>query len=322
MVPANINPHRPLRILFIGDVFERYYSYHYYKFFKKMGHKVLSVCPKGNIRVVGLFDFQKTVLPQLRANGFQPDLIIAAESPPLYWANFQKIRKLVRVPLVLLSFDTALRHPAHALLGNNFDYVFISQQDYLNYFYRNCQAKTYWLQYGCDPEVHQPYNSLEINDIAFAGTAWSYPEVYQKRIDALDDLKKTFKVEIGEGYWDQQAAQLYGRSKLIFNLALQNGVNPRIYEALSYGKLLLTNRTGSLNGVFADHVHLVYYDSINHLRSLIRYYLKHPDKRLKIAAQGHYKAWLKHTFYHRIDLMLRKVMGNGIYKSLEKPIDT
>ncbi|TCL60273.1 glycosyl transferase family 1 [Hydrogenispora ethanolica] len=314
MLPSNIRPHRSRRILFIGDIYDKYYSYHYYKFFTRMGHQLMTVCPTGNIPVNGVFSFRKTILPLLQVNGFVPDLVIAAESPPCYWANYQELRKWLHAPMVFLSFDTALRHREHAIFGNDFDMVFISQQDYLDYFYKNCGAKTYWLQYGCDPEVHQPLkNQAEIYDLAFAGSAWCYPRAYQRRIDYLTALQKVFSLKIGEGFWGHQAAELYAQSRMIFNLGLLNGVNPRIYEALSYGKLLLTNRTQSLQGVFADHVHLVFYDNLNHLAALIRHFLRQPDKRLKIAQQGHYKAWLKHTFYHRVDQVLRRVFQEQIY---------
>lgn len=314
MIPANISRHRKLfQILFIGDIYYGYYSSHYEKHFRMMGHKVITVCPTGNIRVQGVFDFEKNVLPCLKEFNFQPDLVVAAESPPIYWANYQTIRKAIKVPLAFLSFDTALRHREHAVFGSKFDYVFISQQDYLPYFKQHCTAPAFWLQYGCDPEIHTPYPGSEINDIAFAGSAWCCPKLYQIRIDYLNALKKEFRLEIGEGFWGKQAAELYSRSKIIFNLALQNGVNPRIYEALSYGKMLLTNRTTALNAVFTDGVHLVYYDSLPHLKSLIRYYAKSPALRQKIADQGHYKVWRKHTFYHRVDQILRRIFGNGIY---------
>lgn len=314
MVPANISKHRKsLRILFIGDIYYGYYSSHYEKHFRKMGHKVVTLCPTGNIRVQGGFDYEKNILPCLKELDFQPDLVVAAESPPVYWANYQKIREATKVPIAFLSFDTALRHRDHAVFGNKFDYVFISQQDYLPYFQKHCAAPAFWLQYGCDPEIHTPLPGREINDIAFAGSAWCCPKLYQIRIDYLTSLKKEFRLEIGEGFWGKQAVELYARSKIIFNLALQNGVNPRIYEALSYGKLLLTNRTNALNRVFNDGVDLVYYDGLHHLKFLIRYYIKNPEIRQKIASQGHDKVWLKHTFYHRVDLILRQIFGHAIY---------
>ena len=315
MLPSNIRAHRSQRILFIGDTYDKYYSYHYYKFFTKMGHQLVTICPTGTIPVQGAFDFRQAIQPRLQALHFEPDLIVAAESPPCYWANYKQIHKLLHVPLVFLSFDTALRHREHAAFGKDFDMVFISQQDYLDYFYKNCSSKTFWLQYGCDPEVHQPINAPEIYDLGFAGSAWCYPSAYQSRINYLTALQKICKLKNGEGFWGRQAADLYSQSKMIFNLGLLNGVNPRVYEALSYGKLLLTNRTHALQGVFADHVHLIFYDNLNHLTALIRQYSLDPEKRLKIARQGHYKAWLKHTFYHRVDQLLRRIFSEQLYEA-------
>lgn len=314
MIPLNIKPHRSRNVLFIGDIYNRYYSYHYYKFFQKMGHRIVTVCPEGDIRVAGLFDYKQHILPHLQRLNFQPELIVAAESRPIYWANFKKMRKLINAPLAFISFDTSLRFREQAVFGSYFDFVFISQQDYLSYFQRLCPAKTFWLQYACDPDVHHPLEAPEVNDIAFAGTAWSYPPAYQIRIDLLTQLKKYCRLEIGEGFWEEQAAQLYARSKMIFNFGLQNGVNPRIYEALSYGKLLLTNRTGSVRGVFTDGEDLVFYDHLEHLITLIRYYAKHPDQRIRIARCGQAKAWSKHTFYHRIDTIMKKVFAAGAYQ--------
>jgi hypothetical protein len=318
MIPSNAKPQRVLNILLLGEIHNfipgmyRPYLAFYYKYFKELGHRVLSVCSLGDIRINGPCTYQQHILPYLK--GFQPDLIIFGESYPFsQYFQYQSLRQSVRVPTVFISIDTLFRHREHARIGNYFDFVFISDRDFLGYFRQNCRSKTFCLPYACDPDVHRSQFANEITDLAFIGTAWSRPIYYQDRIQYLNEFQKLFHCDFHETTTEAEAVQIYSKAKIIFNFGPFNGVNARIFEAMSYGKLLLTNRTNSLKGYFEDLIHLVFYRDLPDAIRLTRFFLNHPLERRQIAARGQSQVWKKHTFYHRVVYLLLKVFGTTIY---------
>jgi hypothetical protein len=316
MVPENILPHRSKNILFIGETNLSFfpfrpYAYYFYKHLTNMGHQVRAIgsetFPGG-----GPFGYQDVMQ---RCPGFQPDLILSVESYPISLQfNPQSLAGKVSVPTAFLSFDTLLRYEDHARIGSYFNYVFLAHLDFLNYFSHHCRAKAYWLPYACDPEIQRPLPGQgETLDLGFVGTAWSIPGLYQTRILYLQSLQKLFKCHFQEWGTEEELAAIYAKSKIVFNYGEGNGMNPRIFEALSYGKMLLTNRTAALGNILADKAHLVFYDNLPQLVELIRFYLAHPEIRQKIAARGQARVWRKHTFYHRADLLMRRIFGPDIY---------
>ena len=317
MIPETARPHQSKRILFIGETSKfptphRPPAYYFYKYLKELGHQVVKVVST-DFPTESLFDYQ---MIRQKFPAFDPELILVVESYPLFNRfDFASITQAAPIPTVLGSLDTPLRFEAHAQFGKYFNYVFTPHREYLDYFKKQCGVKTFLLLFACDPDVHKPYSKEEQYDLAFVGTASAVPDLYRERIAYLQSLKNTFHCAFYETISDEQMVQIYAEAKMVFNYAVTNGFNRRIFDVLSCGKLLLTNRTPALDGIFDDKVHLICYDNLPHLENLIHYYLDNPEKRAKIAAQGHYQVWKKHTMYHRIDVMLRRIFGESIYLS-------
>ncbi len=315
MLPDNIRPHRSKKVLFVGEtspsIFPfRPYAYNFYKYLIKMGHQVRAI---GSETIPGEIPFGYMELLK-HCPGFHPDLILSVESYPISLRfDPHSLVGRVSVPTAFLSLDTLIRYENHARIGNCFDYVFITHLDYLEYFHQHCRAKTFWLPYACDPETQHSLAQAEPYDLGFVGTCWSVPELYQNRIYYLLSLQKLFKCWFKEWATPEEIAQIYSNCKIVFNFGEGNGVNPRIFEALSYGKLLLTNRTAALGTILTDKAHLVFYDDLPQLIQFIRFYLNNPAQRQKIAARGQNRVWHKHTFYHRIDVMMRRIFGESAY---------
>ena len=67
-------------------------------------------------------------------------------------------------------------------------------------------------------------------------------------------------------------------ANIVFNEAVNNDLNMRVFEALCSGRLLVTDEApgSGLKDMFQDNKHLVIYNEDN-LIERIRYYLDHPD---------------------------------------------
>ena len=99
------------------------------------------------------------------------------------------------------------------------------------------------------------------------------------------------------------AGRLYNKSAISFNHSLNGDFNLRVFEVLSSGGFLLTERLEPQTGqetLFENGKHLVCYDGPDDLIDKCRYYLSHPKERNRIAAAGHKKIKLHFSIQARL----------------------
>lgn len=101
-------------------------------------------------------------------------------------------------------------------------------------------------------------------------------------------------------------SRIYGRSKIVTNVSMNNDINMRYYEAMAAGCLLLTNKIKN-NGVaslFKEKVDYVTYKNKNDAINKINYYLNNPLIRVKIAKNGQKKVLNYHTYKQRLQRII------------------
>ena len=164
-----------------------------------------------------------------------------------------------------------------------------------------CQNVT-WLPHACDPDVHHRWDARIEHDICFIGGI--VPGSERERL--VSELKRRFKMFVGRAYLHDMA-RIYSESKIVFNKSLAGDLNMRVFEALSCGRLLLTDRIkNGLEELFADRRHLVLYDGLDDLIESARYYIEHEEERERIALEGQREVLSKHTYAHRAIQILRE----------------
>jgi spore maturation protein CgeB len=177
---------------------------------------------------------------------------------------------------------------------NDFDIIFVSQKDYLDIF---PPSQTIWLPYAADASTFKKYALPKIYDITFVGNI--DPSVYAERMRLLDRLKKRFNVHVFTSIYGNEVARIYSQSKIIFNKSLAGELNMRVFEAMSCGSLLLTDKIGNgLLDLFENRKHLVAYEN-DDIEDLVTYYLSHEHERESIAAAGRQEVLMNHTYAHR-----------------------
>lgn len=75
----------------------------------------------------------------------------------------------------------------------------------------------------------------------------------------------------------------------------------RLFEALTSGALVMTDRMLSLPAGLQDGVSIIEYASVNDLKAKINFYLYHTEERLAIAARGKRIAMERHRSWHRME---------------------
>ena len=87
----------------------------------------------------------------------------------------------------------------------------------------------------------------------------------------------------------ETTADIYAESIVSFNASLNGDLNFRVFEVLSAGGCLLTDRLADESGLgllLDDDTHYVGYDSADELIDKARHLLRHPDRALEIARAG------------------------------------
>ncbi len=231
--------------------------------------------------------------------GFTPDFFLWVESgldgPP---AGLE----MLAIPKAAYFIDTHLHIENHINLARQFDVVFLAQREYIPAFKERGIANVHWLPLGCDPEIHGKREMAKIYDIGFAG---SITPQHQRRAALLEKLQRRFNVKI-ERVFLEEMAELYSASKIVFNNAIRNDLNMRVFEALCSGSLLLTDNAEGLADFFEDRRHLVVYTDAN-IEELAAYYLSHDEERESIAKAGRDMVLGEHTYAHRSEQIVARM---------------
>jgi spore maturation protein CgeB len=221
--------------------------------------------------------------------------------------------KMPRVPRAIYFGDDHRHHfcknrytgEGYFQFAKEFEFVFIRQASCLS-LYQKRHPRAFWLPHGVQSDHLPPVNTKKRHDVVFVGS--SINEQRRKTLEMLRHVKG-IDILITQGRMNESAyMKTMALGKIIINKTqTQKEINKRVFEALSTGSLLLTNRVDStcrLETLFKDKVHLGIYESEQHLIELIKYYLKNEEERIKIAREGQKEALEKHTSEARVKQLL------------------
>ena len=205
-------------------------------------------------------------------------------------------------PSAFYMIDTHLPRPLKKMrrVAAHYDVLWCAQHRALSSF-----PGAVWIPAACDSELHGG-NGLSRGpwpfDVGFVGTRGGMPRKFY-----LQAIRERYPASaIGWAPHTQMGA-IYRSSQLVFNYAIRNDINMRVFEALGAGRCLLTNaiHDNGFEELFRDREHLVVYHSPQELWELLDYYLTHDDEREAIAARGCALAHAQHTYRHRVETMLQ-----------------
>lgn len=281
--------------------------------FEKLGHTVVFVGrggdyePAGNIAVLG------DVLGRFNAAGLRPDLIVRHEEGPAV----EGLESRGDIPTAYIDVHSNTSFQGHALESARYDFAFVSQKSFAGYFTEHGNKRTEWLPFGCDPDIHRLKTewsgAMPLYDVGFVGSV-DDGDYYRPRKVLLERLSKRFRVAVRSGIDFDEMAETFARCKMIFSRSALHGLHLRIFEAMSYGRLLLSEDCDGLRDLFTPGQHFALYED-DDLEGVAQYYLDHEDERNAIAARGHAEVLAHHTYAHRAAAILDKVFGAGRKKS-------
>ncbi len=184
-------------------------------------------------------------------------------------------------PTACYLIDSHLNLKSHLNWAKHFDYTFIAQREYIPEFKKVGIENVFWLPLGADPEIHSKKNVAKIYDVGFVGSVSA--DSYQRRISLLNKINSVAKVSYNRCWWDEMA-EFFSASKIVFNNAIRNDLNMRLFEAMSTGSFLLTDltRNSGQEEMFRDGDDLGIYNDYN-IIDKVKYFLTNENEREKIA---------------------------------------
>jgi hypothetical protein len=234
--------------------------------------------------------------------GFRPDWILFVESG--VWFEMPILDEWAG-PKACYLIDTHLFPADHLILASRFDVVFLAQKAYVEIFRERLGLPVYWLPLAADPQIHRPWEVSETFDVAICSSPLPNPDRRSRRLARLGihcslGQKRAFLEEM---------ARFLSSAKLLFNSAVKDDLNMRVFESMAIGKCLLTDPVPGLLDLFVPDVDLVLYDDVD-LVDKLRFLLGHPEARERIAASGRKKILGSHTYRHRARSLVRILSDN------------
>ncbi|MBT5471673.1 MAG: glycosyltransferase [Nitrospina sp.] len=237
----------------------------------------------------------KQVFDQL-PYGWKPDLYLWVETGlGMVPADLQEYD----LPKACYLIDTHINFEKHIEIARNFDFIFLAQKDYVSKMNSVGIKNVFWLPLACDPDIHGKVEQDKEWDVGFVGTI---PETQTRRKVLLEKIGSHFKLNCERKFMEEMAEH-YSRSKIVFNNAINNDLNMRVFEALCSGSMLITDHASGLEEMFENNKDLVIYEDEN-IEDQISYYLKNATERQRIAEQGRREVLEHHTYLHRAKTLM------------------
>jgi len=161
------------------------------------------------------------------------------------------------------------------------------------------RARVHWMPLAIDPTLFFDRGVPRDLDVAFVGSTHSIWEPRRKFLEAIASRYQTNDFFAPRCAFEEIPA-IYNRARIVIHLPVVDALNPRIFEAMGCGALLLTGRVRNrLETLFMDGRHLVTYDDEEDAIRKIDYFLEHEDERARIARAGCEEVHRAHTYAER-----------------------
>lgn len=215
--------------------------------------------------------------------------------------NMEPCEKIITYPgrkSIFWEIDNHIHKGSCIDKYNAVDHVFIANKYYLPFY---SEKKTTWLPNAAYPELHRLYEDEPVKyDVGFLGN-----DTYPKRRELLEKIGKKYKLLRATSEPGEEFSRKLSRCKILFNCSMDNDMNMRVFEAISTGRLLLTDKVDGQDDVLTDGKHYVSFTDWKDLDKKISYYLNNEIEREKIAKAGANYIRAKHTYAHRLEVILK-----------------
>jgi glycosyltransferase involved in cell wall biosynthesis len=233
---------------------------------------------------------------------WRPDLFLWIDSVPGYAP-----RNIARLDCQTACYliDTHLNLPLHREWAWRFDWAFLVHRQFVGEIAAGC-SRVAWLPVACDPDIHAQAPLPKRHDVGFVGSLNQ-----DRRRQLIERLNRRWPVHVERSFL-RDMARTFAETRIVFNNAVRDDLNMRVFEAMASGSMLLTDAApgSGLAETFDDGRHLAIYDDES-LEEKVAYYLAHPEEREAIARAGQAEVLRWHTYDHRAATLIDCVFGDA-----------
>ncbi|XEC93414.1 glycosyltransferase [Paenibacillus tarimensis] len=280
-------------------------------------------------------------IPEISSR-YRPDLVLSLNSVQCMKTEHADAVRGMGIRTAVWFSDDPYYFDVTAGIAPHYDYVFTLESVCVPLYREAGCDNVYHLPFAAHAKLFRPkrVDPSQRTDICFIGSA------FRNRVAFFDEIAgylagkntlisgywwerlsnyRLLGPNIRSGYWmsPEDTASYYNGAKIVINfhravdeetnqnagLVPARSVNPRTFEIAACGTLQLTDLREDLHTHFTPGTEIATYSSPGELAERIEYYLTHEEERRAVAARSLERVMREHTYYHRLDTLLRTVFG-------------
>ena len=262
-----------------------------------------------------------------QVKNFRPDVLMILKGETIQPETLQKIREKTDT-LILNVF------PDNPLYMGKFEAIepchyFFVKDSYILSILRGAGFKNVlYLPQCSDPDVHKPMVLNEHEKKTYCCDLSLIGSMYPYRLKLLEQLAG-FKPSIWGRGWSRisntEILKLYRgkdirgtqKVKAISGSAISlnphhplndiHGINRRTFDIAACKGFQLADFKTDMERSFKLNSEIICFKTIDELKRLIEYYLRHPDERAQIAEAAYHRVLMEHTYDHRAKEILEMI---------------
>lgn len=268
-----------------------------------------------------------------------PSLIIYITGQYVPRFPLELIRKRFNIPQILICTESPYRAAMELRMLPFYDIVFTNDKSCLEK-YKRVNRNTFYLGVGFSSKFYPMKGKVAKrfhSDLFFVGSPVpGRIEFINEICRDLDDVRfglfgplnvaaalplsdKARRFWVARCLSQSETAKRLGGTRISVNFfrlntELRDGLNlvpyslnPRVYDSMASGALLLTNYREEIDDFFLAGEDLVVYDGAQDFLKKLRFYLGNETERLRIAKSGQKKVLASHSYEHLAQRLLDAV---------------
>lgn len=237
---------------------------------------------------IGVYDLKVALASQGMADRY--DLIVVYADPS--GMNFPLNLDAFDCPKVLVVGDTHhLKWPLRQMIEYATDahvdfIVSIYDRQHLRWFGEAGFDRVAWFPGLAVRHVPKPFRTDRKSQVGFVG---QISRRHVRRTRLIEELRSSGVPLAAMAGTREVTADVYAESIASFNASLNGDLNLRVFEVLSAGGCLLTDRLAPESGLgllLDEDTHYFGYDTPEELVEMARYLLQNPEQALAVARAG------------------------------------
>jgi Glycosyl transferases group 1 len=195
-----------------------------------------------------------------------------------------------------------------------FDVPAVFHQHYVEKYRRAGHPTPLELAHAAQLDLYDVVSHDRPLDVGWVGRTTGAPYATRKRVLPL--LAQEFRMnEWAKHYLEPEIAEVYLHSKIVVNISRDDypqDANPRVFEAMAAGALLLTSLPSNLTALgFVEGQHFIGYRDEAEIIPALRRFLADEAARERIADAGRELVLTRHTYDARVKSLLDFLASHG-----------